>query len=291
MQPVSPPRRDPAPSRLAYRLHRLWLTPLVRRIVKQGLPLVAVIASLTYYFSQEENRQLLADKIAAVRLDIENRPEFMVNMMAIDGASDSIAADIREIVPIDFPISSFTLDLEGIRDRIAELDAVRDVEIRIRSGGILEVEIAERLPAAVWRVGRDLELLDEQGHRVAVISSRLERPDLPLLAGAGAQQAVPEALRLLAAASPLRERIRGLVRIGERRWDLVLDRNQRILLPEENAVAALEQAMALEMAQDVMARDISIFDMRNPARPTLRLTPEAFETMRQIKADRQGATE
>ena len=291
MQPVSPPRRDPAPSRLAYRLHRLWLTPLVRRIVKQGLPLVAVIASLTYYFSQEENRQLLADKIAAVRLDIENRPEFMVNMMAIDGASDSIAADIREIVPIDFPISSFTLDLEGIRDRIAELDAVRDVEIRIRSGGILEVEIAERLPAAVWRVGRDLELLDEQGHRVAVISSRLERPDLPLLAGAGAQQAVPEALRLLAAAGPLRERIRGLVRIGERRWDLVLDRNQRILLPEENAVAALEQAMALEMAQDVMARDISIFDMRNPARPTLRLTPEAFETMRQIKADRQGATE
>ncbi len=289
MQPLSMPRRDPAPSRLAYRLQRLWLTPLVRRFVRQGLPLVAVLGAAGLWLAQPENRQALAGAAAAVRADIENRPEFRVNLMAIDGASESIAADIREIVPIDFPVSSFALDLDGIRARIAELDAVQRVDVRIRSGGILQVEVTERVPAAVWRVRGELELLDAEGHRVATLASRLERPDLPLLAGAGAEEAVPEALRLLEVAAPVRGRIRGLVRVGERRWDLVLDRRQRILLPESGAVRALEQAMALHQARNVLARDITIFDLRNPARPTLRLAPAALEGVRHDRAKLQEA--
>ena len=35
------PRRDPAPSRLRYRLTRLWLRPSYRRAINFGLPLVA----------------------------------------------------------------------------------------------------------------------------------------------------------------------------------------------------------------------------------------------------------
>ena len=42
MLPVrTPPRRDPAPSRLGYRLNRLWLRPGVRRAVNFGVPMLA----------------------------------------------------------------------------------------------------------------------------------------------------------------------------------------------------------------------------------------------------------
>ncbi len=283
------PRRDPAPSRAAYRLHRLWLTPLVRRAVKVGLPLGLLAALVGGWFAQDANREALRDKVAEIRRSIEERPEFMVNLMAIDGASATIADDIREIVPVDFPISSFDLDLDGMKARISELDAVQQVDLRIRKGGVLEVKVRERAPAAVWRVGRHVELLDAEGYRVAVIKSRLQRADLPLLAGEGAEKAVPEALELLAAAAPVAPRIRGLVRMGERRWDLVLDRDQRILLPETGALRALEQVMALNDARDLLARDVVAVDMRNPARPTLRMAPEALEELRRIKNFRQGA--
>ncbi len=279
---------DPAPSRTAYRLHRLWLRPLVRRATKIGVPLLLLALPLAWYFGQQANREALRDKVAEIRRSIEERPEFMVNLMAIDGASNTVADDIREILPMDFPISSFDLDLKGMQDRIAELDAVKQVDIRIKSGGILEVQIQERRPAAVWRVGRDIELLDAEGHRVAVITSRTTRADLPLLAGAGAEKAVPEALALLAEAAPVAGRIRGLVRMGERRWDIVLDRDQRIMLPEENALAALEQVMALEEAQGFLERDIVAVDMRKPTRPTLRLAPPAVEELRRITNVRQG---
>ncbi|MGR3291039.1 MAG: cell division protein FtsQ/DivIB, partial [Paracoccaceae bacterium] len=280
MQSLNTRRHDPAPSRIAYRLHRLWLRPLFRQAVRIGLPLVLVAAALGWAISQESYRQAVHDKIAEIRASIEARPEFRVNLMAIDGATDAVADDIREIVPVDFPISSFDLDLAGMQDRVAGLDAVLRVDIRVRRGGILQVQIQERVPAAVWRVGRDIELLDAVGHRVAVISSRMDRMDLPLLAGAGAEKHVVEALELLKAAAPVSDRVRGLVRMGERRWDLVLDRGQRILLPEKNSVQALLQVMALEEASDLLARDIIAVDMRNQSRPTLRMAAPAVEELR-----------
>ena len=50
-----------------------------------------------------------------VRRTLQERPEFMVEMMAIDGASQEVSDDIREILPLDFPISSFDLNLEDMR--------------------------------------------------------------------------------------------------------------------------------------------------------------------------------
>jgi len=133
-----------------------------------------------------------------------------------------------------------------------------------------------------------LELLDADGRRVAAIAHRMHRYDLPLIVGEGADRAAPEALALYNAAEPLVPRLRGLVRMGERRWDVVLDRDQRIMLPETGAIEALEQVIALDQAQDLLARDISAVDMRNAHRPTLRMGQLAVAELRKIKAIELG---
>lgn len=276
-------RRDPAPSRLRYRLHRLWLTPLFRWCIRVGLPITVVVTAVAMVWTTDETRFAIQGWVADLRQSIETRPEFMVHVMAIDGASTAVAEDIREIVPVDFPVSSFDLDLEGMQARIAELDAVARVDLRVRSGGVLQMDITERVPVAVWRVGSDLELLDAEGHRVAALDSRLDRADLPLLAGAGAERAVPEAMELLAAAEPVNDRLRGLVRIGERRWDLVLDRDQRIMLPEKMPLPALEQVMALDQANDLLSRDVLVVDFRKADRPTLRLSEGADQALHEMQ--------
>jgi cell division protein FtsQ len=124
-------------------------------------------------------------------------------------------------------------------------------------------------------------LLDADGHRIAGIADRADRADLPLVAGDGADAAVVEARAVLQAASPLGARIRGLVRVSERRWDLVLDRDQRIFLPADGPVAAVERLIALDQAEHILARDIVSVDLRNPLRPVLRLTPQALLALRQ----------
>lgn len=277
-------RRDPAPSRFKYRMQRLMLTPGIRLGLRIGIPFALTIAAASAYLAEPQRREALGLYVSNLRASIEERPEFMVQLMAIDGARPELARDIRASVPMDFPVSSFDLDLEDIRARISALDPVKSASVRIRPGGILQVDVAARAPAVVWRTREAISLLDETGAHIRDIPSRSDFPDLPLIAGAGADRALDEAMALTAAAGPLRQRVRGLVRVGERRWDLVLDRDQRIMLPAETPVRALERVIALSEAQDMLERDVLVVDMRLPERPTLRMSQGAVEEWWRIRA-------
>lgn len=278
------PRRDPAPSRLTYKFHRLWLTPLYRSLMRVGVPTFLILTAVGWYFSNPTNRYAIVEKYEEVRRSVETRPEFMVKLMAIEGATPVVDSAIRELLPVNFPVSSFDLDLEEMQAKVAALDVIEAVSVRIRPGGVLEVAVTERQPVLVWRAPGKLDMLDATGHRVASLTTRSARPDLPLIAGIGAETRVDEALALFRAAAPLAETLRGLVRVGDRRWDMVLAGGKLIQLPEEDPVAALEQVLALNQAQDLIARDVTHIDMRNPRRPTLRLAQPAVAELRRIRS-------
>lgn len=275
-----PRRRDPAPSRLAYRLERIWLTPGFHRFLRTGLPALVVVIAAGIYFGDAHRRAALVEHYVALRDRFENLPEFTVKVVAIDGATPAVAEAVRGLIPVRLPVSSFKLDLEAIRAAIGQIDAVQGAELYIRSGGVLQINIQERKPVVLWRTDGRIEMLDGKGHRVATLLDRVARPDLPVIAGEGADAHVSEALTLLDTATPLMSRVRGLARVGDRRWDLVLDRDQRILLPETDPVQALERVIALDQSQDLLNRDIVAVDMRNADRPTLRLGADAMQALR-----------
>ena len=281
-------RPDPAPSRLKYRMERLMLTPLFRLLLRFGLPCLLTFGIASWWLSVEENRQLITDTYSDLRSQVESRPEFMVNMMAVDGASDLVAEGIREMLPLDFPISSFDLDLEKMRETVVSLNPVKSARRYVRQGNVLQVDVVERIPVVLWRNDQGLELLDNEGVLVGPAFLRSDWPELPLIVGEGADRNVTEALDLVAAAEPLAGRLRGLVRMGERRWDVVLNRDQRILLPETDAVLALERVIAMDEAVDMLERDLVTVDLRLPHRPTLRMTDGAVQELQRIRAIEAG---
>lgn len=290
MRPISF-RRDPAPSRIAYRMHRLMLTPRFRFFLRWGLPTLAILALVGGYFASDERR---ADALAAVedaREQIEQRPEFMVRMLSVAGASPLVSDTIRNELALSFPVSSFDLDLFDLHDKVAALESVASAHVAVRAGGILEVSVQERVPVALWRDSGLTHLVDLDGHRVAPAGRRAEHPELPLIVGAGAQEHVGEAIALVRLAQPVHGRLRGLVRVGERRWDVVLDREQRLMLPEAGAETALRRAMSLHQRDGLLDRDVAVIDFRNPERPTVRLTPAAIDAMNGVEEIKTGATE
>ncbi|KIN73076.1 cell division protein FtsQ/DivIB [Sulfitobacter guttiformis] len=268
-------RADPSPSRWAWRMQRLMLTPGIRLALRAGIPFCITLAAGTWYLSDEGRRGAIEQAVDEARASIETRPEFMVNLMAVDGAKDELATYIRETLPLEFPVSSFDLDLDAMRATVSGISAVKSASIRIRPGGVLQVDIEPREAVVLWRNESGLSLIDAGGMYVAAATSRYARPDLPLIAGEGADQNVAEALELINAAAPLGDRLRGLVRMGERRWDVVLDRGQRILLPTTEPLRALERVIALEGASDILTRDVARVDMRLARRPTVQMTNEA----------------
>lgn len=283
-------RADPAPSRWSWRLQRLMLTPAFLFCLRVGVPFIAMFALGTWYLSNPDTRAAIMTTVAEARAAIEQRPEFMVNLMAIDGGDAELSQAIRAAVPLKFPLSSFDLDPAEIRTRLLELPPIKEVSVRIRPGGVLQVNVVPRVPVAIWRTAQGLTLIDDTGAFVAPISHRSARPKLPVIAGAGAADHVDEALQLVSAAAPLGDRLRGLVRMGDRRWDVVLDRNQRILLPTQGAVRALERVIVLEATptRKVLSRDIARIDLRLQGRPTVRMNPAATEEWLRIRQLNSG---
>ena len=281
--PKASRRHDPSPSYWDYKMQRLWLTPQFRLLFRFGLPVLVVALVSAFVLASENRRTALAGGFAHLKEQFQDRPEFRVSLLSIDGASPDLADAVRAQLGVKFPISSFKLDLDALRVQAESLDAVAQADLAVRSGGVLHVAIQEREPVLIWRTEEGLTLLDATGHRVAGLAARADRPDLPLIAGEMADVAAPEALALIDAAGPLTSRLRGLVRVGERRWDMVLDRDQRLLLPSDRPVQALERLLALDQAEDLLARDLVAIDLRDEKRPVLRLSEDALMEARRAR--------
>lgn len=274
---------DPAPSRLTYRVQRLWLTPVFRTMLRVGLPAFSVAALVAVWASDEANRIALSDGIAEIQREIEDRPEFRVTVLGITGASPVVTEEVRQALALDLPVSSFDLDLDDLRARVEALPAVREADLRVQTGGYLSVAIAERVPVMIWQTRDGPVLIDDEGAYVAALSQRsLDRP-LPTMAGDRADEHVTEALRLIDVAAPLRNDMIGLVWMGERRWDVVLHGDRRILLPADRPADALDRVLALHDVTDLLGRDVVRVDLRNPDRLTVQLTREALTEYRRLR--------
>ncbi|MBW4960486.1 cell division protein FtsQ/DivIB [Sulfitobacter sp. CW3] len=283
VKPARAIKADPAPSRWAWRMQRLMLTPAFLFGLRFGVPFCLALLVGTVYLTDDARRGQITDGYASLRSSIQQRPEFMVKLMAIDGAGPELAANVRAALPIDFPTSSFDLDLAAMRSTIMQLPGVKHATLRVKPGGLLQVEVEPRVAVAVWRSQDGLALIDASGAYIGRLVHRTDRSDLPLVAGEEANVSVAEALDLLRVAAPLGDRLRGFVRMGARRWDVVLDREQRILLPETGAIQALERVIALEGAQEVLTRDVARVDMRLAQRPTVQMNKEATQEWWRIR--------
>ncbi|WP_112321517.1 cell division protein FtsQ/DivIB [Oceanibium sediminis] len=283
MLPVKAPR-DPAPSRIKYRLERLWLRPAIRNSVRIGLPLAALAWMLVSLALNPVVQKGVADKAMALRNQIAAHPGLMVKELRLNGVSGPMQARIIDHLELELPVSSMDLDLGAVQRQVTALDAVASAQVRLEGAGVLGISVTERVPVLLWRrTDGALNMLDENGVFVGLAESRAERVDLPIIAGDGADKAVAEARELLALSEPIAGRLRGLVRVGERRWTLVLNTGLRILLPETGATAALARVMALHEAEDILSRELARVDMRDRRRPILQLTPESLRELRRAQ--------
>ncbi|QIE57656.1 FtsQ-type POTRA domain-containing protein [Pikeienuella piscinae] len=272
-------RPDPAPSRLGFRLKRHWRSPAFRRSITVHAPLGVLLAALGWAGAQPGMRQAAMDRFETIRSAIVARPEFAIRHIEVRGASPMVTAELQDALAPWLGASSLAADAAAIRAAVDALGWVENASARLVAPETLIVTVKERVPAAIWRMGPLLMLLDAKGERIAPIEARAERPDLPVLAGQGADKAASEGLAVIAAAAGgVAQRLRGLVRVGERRWDAVIADGPVIMLPSSGAVEAMGYIAALDAGENVLDRDISHVDLRVQGRPTLRLTPDGLAT-------------
>jgi cell division protein FtsQ len=277
-------RSDPSPPLWRYRLDRLRRRASVQFALRRLSAPLLLVAVGAWLWNQQAVWVWGDRQIAELRQTIAARPEFAVTGLAISGGGPRLRTLAHEEISLKGPVSSLELDLDALRKRIEALPGIASARLTIGPDGILRAALTERIPVALWRWEGQLHLVDREGVVIGPIAARADRPALPLIIGAGADRAVPEALALQARAAPLHHRLRALVRVGERRWTLALDRDQVIMLPAKDAEPALARVLALDAAEDLLAREVMVIDMRLPQRPTLRMTDRAVAELLRLRA-------
>lgn len=272
-------RKGPGPSKLTYRLSRAWAKPIVRNAALVYLPLIALAIAGWRVAADDGWRGMIEARIVSVVEQIAARPEFAVRGVAVFGGSDDLQADVRRALDIQPGMSSLKLDVEELRLRVEALGAVETATVQFDPQGTLRITVVERIAVVLFRrTDGGLVMLDKNGVEIGPAERRADHPELPVIRGPGAQDRVGEVIALLGGAPGIVPRLRALIRVGERRWNLELDRGMTIKLPETGAVEALSRIMALHYGEELLDRDIEVIDMRLPERPALRMKPEAAET-------------
>ncbi len=177
------------------------------------------------------------------------------------------ALEVRRGMPL------FAFSPERARERLLALGWVGDARVERRLPDTIFVDLVERRPAAIWQNKGKFALVDETG---AVIGPEdvAQYGNLKVIVGADAPDNFAELFDMLESQPDLKERVVAAVRVSERRWNVKLDNDMTVLLPEDGIEEAWATLAAAASEEQLLERNVTRVDLRMPDRVTVRRAPE-----------------
>lgn len=197
---------------------------------------------------------------------------FGVDEIEIAGVSGARADEVRALITPEGRHSLLALDPGDVKTQIESLDWVADARVRRLWPSTLQVQVARRQAFALWQEDGEISVIDYNGERL-LAERAADHPNLPLVVGRGAGPAAEPLLIALEELPQVRERVRALVRVADRRWNLDMRSGARIELPEDGAVAALARLEQLQTEHRLLDRPVAEVDLRAPGEVAVRVNP------------------
>jgi cell division protein FtsQ len=157
--------------------------------------------------------------------------------------------------------SIFAADIREARRHLLSLEWVVDAEVRRQYPDTITVTIVEKTPFALWETPNGTYLVERSGRTIGLFDPK-SFPHLPLLIGDGAPQSAAEFVEAVATHRATAARVAGYQRVSERRWNLVLNGDVVVELPEEGWQKELDVLEHLIVDKGVLERDIAEIDLR-----------------------------
>lgn len=220
---------------------------------------------------------------------ITARSGFAVDEVKITGHTETSEIDILDRLGLDGWTSLVGFDADAARTRIAELPWVEGASVRKVYPDMLEVHVEERKPFAIWQHGRELSIVGETGNTIAPYSGG-RHSVLPLIIGVGAPQHAAVFINKIKSYPELSARVKGYIRVAERRWDLRLENGLTVKLPEAGEDQAIASLLTMDREKGLLSRDILAVDMRLSDRLVIQLTPDTVERREAAFSDQVKAS-
>ncbi|MAW85844.1 MAG: cell division protein FtsQ [Phyllobacteriaceae bacterium] len=222
----------------------------------------------------------LGGHVPAIVSAVASGTGFAISQVDIAGNTETSEIDVMGAIGLTGWTALPGFSPEAARQRIAELPWVQEASVQKVYPGTLQVKVSERTPFALWQQGDSVAVIERDGSVIAPY--RNDRyASLPLVVGHGAAQKASMFIAGMERFPVIAQRVRGYVRVADRRWDLILDNGVTIKLPERGELAAVQKVVELQQGEGLLDKDIVSVDMRLGERIAIRLSAAAAEERRE----------
>lgn len=208
---------------------------------------------------------------------------FRVEHVYLEGRENTSMEAIHQALDLEPGASIFHTSMAELKARLEKVDRIHQAAVERVLPDTLHIHIRERTPVAVWQNKGQLYLIDHTG--LVMEGWNIEHyRHLPIMVGEDAPSHTPQLLTMLDKVPALRERVRAAVRVSERRWNVRLDNDLEVKLPEQDAEATWLSFARMVSEQHLLDKAVTSVDLRLPDRAFIKVQPDAIAPASGTKA-------
>jgi cell division protein FtsQ len=188
---------------------------------------------------------------------------FRVAEVHLQGASPASQKEIFRVAAVPQGAPILSLNLAAIRARVEQVVWVEHARVIRLLPDTIVIAVEERPLMAVWQHQGRLDAVVADGRVDPAVDPR-RLSSLPRIIGPGANTEAARLLPLLSKRPALVARLRGIRRVDQRRWDLLLKDGGTILLPASGEAEAFDALDRLDRTSRILGLGLARIDLRNP---------------------------
>lgn len=192
-----------------------------------------------------------------------------VREIVVTGRVNTSPAEILAALDLHDGEPLLGFDGRAARAELERLPWIREAQVERRFPNSVRVRLVERTPMALWQTQSRHVVLDSDGKEIRKVDPGAFA-SLPVVIGPDAPAHARDLIEMIATEPDLRSRVTAAVRVAGRRWDLILDGETRIQLPEQQVAAAWTRLADAQRRDAILERALAQIDLRLADRMTVR---------------------
>jgi cell division protein FtsQ len=263
------PKASRAPKRDELRPHVHGAT--TRRVMRWVSSVAAVVAvAAPVYWAISSG--WVVDTVEAAHqklLAVTTASGFALREVRVEGRGETAVADILSAVRANRGDPMLGIDIDAVRERLENLPWIVSASVERRFPDQLIVSVTEAEPMALWQRSQKLFLVSREG-QVIEAANLGKYAKLLIIVGEDAPKKAQDLFDILAQEPDLRSHVTAAVLVGKRRWNIRMDNDVDVKLPEDGALEAWRHFAALNRQNNLLDKDVTAVDLRQPDRVVVR---------------------
>lgn len=230
-----------------------WFVDFSKKIF--AFTILGLVATIVYPWE-------LHNDILALKDEIPSRIGFIVNDINIEGYERLSPEDIAGLITFNPGDNLYDVPIDKIRNQLESHPWIASATVERVLPSTIRISIHEERPKAVFINGNERYFVNDDGKIIEKLTDIPSGESYIYLIGKEANLSYSSVLDEVYESEAIYQRIEGLVKIGQRRWDIKLKNNITVKLPPKNVMASLSKFSEIMRDNIDFFNSGSIIDLR-----------------------------